>query len=198
MIFLELFLTFFKIGLFTFGGGYAMIPMIRQDVVDAKHWLTSAEVNEFIGIAESTPGPFAINIATFVGMNEGGVLGALCSTLGVVMPSFIIILIIAKLYSKMKKSNNFVFDTALSSVRPIIVGLIGVAFIDIFAGTCLGGVDVANSATYVNIQNTDFIAIGIAVLMFILTKTVKKFSPIMVVISSACLGMLCYGIESII
>lgn len=90
MIYLELFFTFFKIGLFTFGGGYAMIPMIQQSVV-AKGWLTVDEVMSFVGIAESTPGPFAINIATFVGMSQSGILGAVCTTLGVVMPSFIII-----------------------------------------------------------------------------------------------------------
>ena len=94
MIYLKLLWTFFKIGLFTIGGGYAMIPMIKSEVV-AVGWLTESELLDFMAISESTPGPFAVNVATFVGFNEAGVLGALCSTLGVILPSFIIILIVS-------------------------------------------------------------------------------------------------------
>lgn len=85
MINLYLFLTFFKIGLFTFGGGYAMIPMIQQDIL-SHGWLTQQQLIDFIAISESTPGPFAVNIATFVGMSQSGVAGAVCATLGVVLP----------------------------------------------------------------------------------------------------------------
>ena len=80
MIFLELFWTFFKIGLFTIGGGYAMIPLIRTEVIDSHGWMTLDQFSEFVGIAESTPGPFAINISTFCGMNTAGLLGSLCAT----------------------------------------------------------------------------------------------------------------------
>ena len=196
MIYLDLFLTFFKIGLFTFGGGYAMIPMIRQDVVTVKGWLTESQINEFIGISESTPGPFAVNIATFVGMNEASVGGAICATLGVVLPSFIIIYIIAKVFSRMQKKGNRLLDATLTSVRPIVVGLIGVAFIDIVCGVCFGGIDIARPETYANIMSTDFVALTIAIVMFVLTHTVKKFSPIMVVLSSAGMGMALYAIEN--
>ena len=99
MIFLELFWTFFKIGAFTFGGGYAMLPLI-QESVSAKGWLAMEELVDFVAVSESTPGPFAINIATYVGMETGGVFGAVCATLGVVMPSFIVILIVARFYQK--------------------------------------------------------------------------------------------------
>ena len=90
-ILLELFWVFFQIGLFTFGGGYAMIPMIQDLVVDEKKWVTYEEIMNFIAISESTPGPFAINMATFVGTTQYGLLGAIVATIAVILPSFIII-----------------------------------------------------------------------------------------------------------
>ena len=104
MIYLELFWIFFRIGLFTIGGGYAMIPMITQEIVDEKGWLTDTQLLNYIGISESTPGPFAINIATFVGTSQGGVLGGVVATFSVVLPSLIIILIFAAIYSKISKN----------------------------------------------------------------------------------------------
>ena len=94
---LELFLTFFKIGGFTFGGGHAMIPLIQRETVENKKWITDEDILEIIAIAESTPGPVAINSATFVGYRTAGFWGAVCATLGVVLPSFVIILVIAYL-----------------------------------------------------------------------------------------------------
>ncbi|MBR4703935.1 MAG: chromate transporter [Oscillospiraceae bacterium] len=92
----RLFTTFFKIGAFTFGGGYAMIPLIQRETVETRKWITDEDVLEIIAIAESTPGPIAINSATFVGSRVAGVPGALCATLGVILPSFVIILIVAR------------------------------------------------------------------------------------------------------
>ncbi len=92
----RLFATFFKIGAFTFGGGYAMIPLIQRETVETRKWITDEDVLEIIAIAESTPGPIAINSATFVGSRVAGVPGALCATLGVILPSFIIILLVAR------------------------------------------------------------------------------------------------------
>ena len=94
---LSLFLTFFKIGGFTFGGGHAMIPLIQKETVENKKWITDDDILEIIAIAESTPGPVAINAATFVGYRTAGILGAACATFGVVLPSFLIILAIAYL-----------------------------------------------------------------------------------------------------
>ena len=94
-IFLRLFLTMFKIGLFTFGGGYAMIAVFENEFVSNKKWIEHEEFTDLIAIAESTPGPIAVNIATFVGATQGGVIGALCATLGIILPSFIIILVIS-------------------------------------------------------------------------------------------------------
>lgn len=121
MIFFELFYTFFLIGLFTFGGGYAMIPMIQEQVV-SKGWITESNLTDFIAVSECTPGPFAINISTFVGNSVGGVFGAICSTVGVILPSIIVILIIAMIMKKFMK-NKYV-QGALKGVRPIVLALI--------------------------------------------------------------------------
>ena len=91
----QVFLSFFKIGAFTFGGGYAMIPLIQNEAVEKRHWVTDDDILEVIAIAESTPGPIAINSATFVGYKAAGVLGSVCATLGVVLPSFVIILFLS-------------------------------------------------------------------------------------------------------
>lgn len=97
---LNLFLTFFKIGLFTFGGGYAMISTIRETIVEKKQWITDDDLMQIITIAESTPGPIAINMATYVGYKKGKILGSVFATLGVVLPSFIIIYLISLFLEK--------------------------------------------------------------------------------------------------
>ena len=130
MIFLKLFLTFLKIGATTFGGGYAMIPIMREAAL-SNGWLTEGELLNFIAVAESTPGPGAINMATFVGASQGAltplgalgrVLGAASATLGVVLPSFIIILIIAAFIRKFLEYKGV--NAALKGIRPVVVGLI--------------------------------------------------------------------------
>ena len=121
MIYLKLFLTFLQIGAFTFGGGYAMIPMMREQVL-SHQWLTEQEIINFIAVSESTPGHFAVNMATYVGTETAGILGAICATIGVVLPSFIIILIIAKIYLKFKE-NKYVAG-AMNGLRPTVVALI--------------------------------------------------------------------------
>ena len=123
---LTLFFTFFKIGLFTFGGGYAMLPFIQQEVMQNK-WLDEATFVNFVGISESSPGPFAINIATFIGMEKGGWLGSALATLGVVLPSFIVILIVAQFYLKFKESR--IVSGVMSGLKPAAVGLIAAAVI---------------------------------------------------------------------
>ena len=121
MIFLTLFYTFFLIGLFTFGGGYAMIPMIIEQVT-AKGWMTVNELQNFIAVSEMTPGPFAINIATFIGSKVAGIFGSICATLGVVLPSLIIIIIVAIILNKFLKSKYV--SAALYGVKPIVMALI--------------------------------------------------------------------------
>ena len=91
----QVFSSFFKIGAFTFGGGYAMIPLIQNEAVEKRHWVTDEDILEVVAIAESTPGPIAINSATFVGYKAAGILGSVCATVGVVLPSFVIILVLS-------------------------------------------------------------------------------------------------------
>ena len=104
---LLLFTSFFKIGLFTFGGGYAMIPLIQREAGEKQHWITDDDLTEILAIAESTPGPIAINSATFIGYRAAGFLGAACATLGVVLPSFLVISLLSSVLEAVK-DNRFV------------------------------------------------------------------------------------------
>lgn len=121
MIYLLLFLEFFKIGLFCFGGGFGMIPLVEQTVM-SRAWLTEAQFYDFIGVCESTPGPIAVNMATYIGSVQGGFFGSLCATLGVVLPAFIIILIVASILKNL--SENPYVKAFLKGVQPIIIALI--------------------------------------------------------------------------
>ena len=116
-----LFLTFFKIGAFTFGGGYAMIPLIQKEVVDNHKWVTADDILEVIAIAESTPGPIAVNAATFVGYKFGGFLGAFMATLGVVTPSFFIIVLLSSVISRFQ--DNKVVQYAFFGIRAGVLAL---------------------------------------------------------------------------
>ena len=183
MIFLKLFLTFFKIGLFTIGGGYAMLPLIQAEVL-ANNWLSEELLVNFIAVSESTPGPFAINIATYVGGTVAGegmalsLLGSACSTLGVVLPSFIIIMIVAKCFDKFKE-NKFV-KGIMSGLKPAVIGLIAAAVISI-----------GQTALFANGIRFDYGFICSLVIFlvscFLIFK--KKMHPIAVIVISALLGI---------
>ena len=126
MIYLELFLHFLKIGAVSFGGGYGMISLIRETVLE-NGWLTENEFLSFIAVSESTPGPLAVNMATFIGSSQGGVAGSFFATLGVILPSFIIIFIIAALIGNLLKYAGV--EAFLSGVRPCVAALVlGTAF----------------------------------------------------------------------
>jgi chromate transporter len=118
---LLLFLEFFKIGLFSFGGGYGMLPLMEETVV-GRNWITSEQFFDFVGVAESTPGPIAINMATFIGASQAGIFGSFLATLGVVLPSFIIILLIAAVLKNL--TNNPYFAGFMKGVKPVVTGLI--------------------------------------------------------------------------
>ncbi|MBQ7636630.1 MAG: chromate transporter [Lachnospiraceae bacterium] len=120
---LELFLTFAKIGGFTFGGGYAMIPLIQREVAENKKWITDKDLLDVIAIAESTPGPIAINAATFIGNRVAGVTGAVCATLGVVMPSFLVIVAISYAFEAFKhlKAVEYAFWGIRAGVTALIL-----------------------------------------------------------------------------
>lgn len=121
MIYLTLFLEFFKIGLFSFGGAFGMIPLIKETVL-SHLWLAESEFYDLIGVCESTPGPIAVNMATYIGSIQAGLLGSTVATLGVVLPSFIIILIVASVLRNL--TQNGFFKAAIGGIAPVIVGLI--------------------------------------------------------------------------
>lgn len=127
---LKLFLTFLKIGAFTFGGGYAMIPMIQKEIVENKKWLSDEEISDIVAIAETTPGPIAINAATYVGYKVAGFLGALAATVGVIVPSVVIILLIAMFFRKFK--DNIIVYYAFWGIRIGVLALIIKAMVSMF------------------------------------------------------------------
>ena len=151
MIYFQLFYTFFIVGLFTFGGGYAMLSLIQNEVVVNHAWITAQEFTDMVAISQMTPGPIGINSATYVGYAvTGNIFGSLLATIAVSLPSFIIILSICRIYEKFKKSN--VFASLMKTLRPVVIGMIGAAagilvtkdnFIDwtswiLFAGAFIG------------------------------------------------------------
>lgn len=187
---LDLFLTFFKIGSVSFGGGYAMIPLVTDEVI-AHGWLTYEQIMNFIAVSESTPGPIAINMATFVGSSQGGILGAILSTLGVVLPSFIIILIIASVIKGLLKFAGV--KAFLNGLRPVVVGLIVGTAITMFLSVIFSLETVKSGISF------DWKALVIFATVFathfIYKKATKKtISPILLIIISALLGMLLYGV----
>ncbi len=184
MIYLELFYEFFKIGLFTFGGGYAMIPLVKETAVD-KGWLLLEEFNAMIGVCESTPGPVAINMATFIGSTQGGILGSICATLGVVLPSFLIILLIASVLKRF--SENKIFKNFIKGVKPVVTALILSTGIILLA-ECIG-FNVDEIQFDFNIVTTCVFAL-ILILYIVFTKVFKKkISSILLIIISAGLGI---------
>lgn len=181
MIYLKLFLSFLKIGTFTFGGGYAMIPLIQEEVLN-NCWMSLEELIDFIAISESTPGPFAINIATFVGTAMGGLFGAICTTLGVIFTSFVLILIVAKNYDKYK--NSKVVKGLMTGLKPAVIGLILSAVISTFLTVFFPEGILLNTFTNVSFWKSMFIFVISLALVF------KKIHPIKVILSSAFLGII--------
>ena len=186
IIYLELFWTFFKIGLFTFGGGYAMLPLIQQAVME-KNWIAEQDFINFIAVSESTPGPFAINMSTYVGATVGGnAFGAICSTLGVVLPSFVIILIVAKIYDKFRK--NKAVEGCMTGLKPAVVGLIGAALISI-ATTVL----FPSGVTFEAFKSPAIYA-SLALFSITCVLAFKKVNPIVIICISAVVGILVVGV----
>ena len=184
MIFLKLFLTFLKIGAVSFGGGYGMISLIRDDCL-ANGWLTEEELLNFIAVAESTPGPITVNMATFVGSSQAGFLGALCATLGMVLPSFIIILVIAKFFSKF--AENKYIKTVLVSIRPFVVGMILSAGIYLMSSA----VGVKSYESMALDLRGVILTLILAVIMFAYKKIFKKPVPVITLIAvAAVVGIL--------
>lgn len=193
MIFLELFWTFFKIGAFTFGGGYAMLPLIQEQVI-AHNWLSEEAIVNFIAVSESTPGPFAINISTYVGSQVGGgeysgnlwftVLGSACATLGVVLPSFIVILLVARFYQQFKNSNTV--KGLMTGLKPAAIGLIASAVVSMAITVFIpNGFNLAifkGNELYIS-------AIIFALCTIFVFFKRKKIPPVLIICLAAALGI---------
>lgn len=189
MIYLRLFLTFLEIGAVSFGGGYGMISLIREKVL-GYGWLTEEDFLSFIAVSESTPGPLAVNMATFIGSSQGGFPGALCATLGVVLPSFCIILLIAALMRNLLKYAGV--NAALGGIRPAVVGLILGTALTMALGTLFGFSAVGDSVV------PDWRGLAILGILLALHALCRRFrhrppSPILMILLSAGLGILLYG-----
>lgn len=187
---LDLFLTFLKIGAVSFGGGYGMIPMLTDEVI-SHGWLTEAELMNFIAVSESTPGPIAINMATFIGAAKGGFFGALLATIGVVLPAFIIILIVASVVRGLLQFAGV--KGFLSGVRPVIVGLIIATGILLFMTVVIGYTEIGEPLDF---DYKALIVFSLCAAAYTVYKRIKKksLSPIILILFSAVLGILFYGV----
>lgn len=187
MIFLQLFWEFFKTGLFAVGGGMATLPFL-YDMSDKMGWFTHAQLADMIAVSESTPGPIGVNMATYVGFSTAGVLGALCSTIGIVTPAVIIILIVSKALEKFRQ-NKYV-DAAFYALRPCSVALIA------SAGFLVLKIALFNFDTFTAgdaiISVFNWKAIALAAVILLLTRYVKKtkdLHPIVFIVLSALVGI---------
>ena len=190
MIYLELFLTFLQIGAVSFGGGYAMISLIREKVL-MHGWLTEEELLNMIAVSESTPGPIAVNMATFVGSTQGGILGSLLATLGVVLPSFVIILIIAALIRNLLKYKGV--QAVLGGIRPCVVALILATALTMLLST-LFAFKTVDSTPVPDLKGLIIFAIIAAIATIFKRIRKKPLSPILLILISAGLGMLLYSL----
>lgn len=189
-ILLELFLTFLKVGAVSFGGGYGMISLLTEEVV-ARGWLTEAEFINFIAVAESTPGPIAINMATFVGASQGGFFGAILATVGVVLPAFIIILLIASVIKGLLKFAGV--NAFLLGIRPVVIGLIAATGITMAISVVCGVGKIGDAFALDWRAAVVFVAVALSA--FVYKKLHKKqISAIILILISAGLGMLLYGV----
>ena len=187
MIYLNLFLGFLKVGCFAFGGAYGAIPLIR-DVVMSFRWLSDEMLTYMIAVSESTPGPIMVNLATYIGSNQAGFLGAVIATLAVVLPSFLIILLVtASLKTALK--NKYV-QAVLRGLKPCVIGIVLATGIYMVLGNCLG----AFSAIKVNMQAIIITALLFAVIFGYKHFAKKKLSPIILIIVSAIAGVVVCGI----
>ena len=176
MIYLELFFTFLKTGLFTFGGGYAMLPLVQGDVL-SHGWMTQEEIIDFIAVSESTPGPLAVNMSTYVGRVTAGIPGALMATSGVILPSFIIILIVAGFYKKFRSSR--IISGSMSGLRPAVIGLIASALVSI------------GRAVFLPAGVVSWLNSGLSVCIFLVMTVLafKKLHPILIISLSGAVGI---------
>lgn len=173
MILLQLFLAFAQIGFFAFGGGYAILPLIEKEIVNNLHWLTHKEFLEVVTISQLTPGPIAINAATFVGYKVGGVIGSAVATISVCLPPVILVLIVVRFLKRFEA--NIWVNSVIKGLRPAVVALIASAAYSLVKG---GGI-------------TEVKGLVIAIISFIILRT-KKLDPILVLILAGIVGIIIY------
>lgn len=186
MIYLELFWSFIQIGLFSIGGGYAAMPLIQHQVVDLHGWLNMTQFADIITIAEMTPGPIAINAATFVGIRTAGLPGAIVATLGCVFPSCVIVMLLAFIYYRFKGLS--LVQGVLSGLRPAVVAMIASAGISLLILALYGQRELPAS-----LGGMDWIAAGLFVASLIVLRRFK-LSPICIMAGSGAIGALLYAL----
>ena len=169
-ILMDMFITFFKIGAFTLGGGYAMLPIIQKEVVEKKKWIGETEFLDMVAISQSAPGPLAVNISAFVGQKIKGLMGLITSTLGAILPSFIIIILVASVFLGIE--NSPVVQRVFQGIRPAVVALIAVPVIS------MGKTAKVNKKNFI-------IPLLAAVLVAIF-----KITPIYVILGAAAIGVI--------
>ena len=186
MIYLSLFLEFLQIGLFAFGGAYGAIPLIKEVVLE-NSWMNEEMFSNMIAISESTPGPIMINSATYIGNNQAGILGALVATLGVVLPSFLIILLIVTVFHKFLKNNKV--QMVLKGIKPCLMGVI------IATGLYMLGsiIIIPNSTQVIEYHSLIILTVLIVISGMFYLKNKKEISPIWLIIFSAVMGCLIFG-----
>lgn len=182
MIYLQLFLSFFQIGLFSFGGGYAAMPLIQGQIVKIHGWMTMSEFTDLITISQMTPGPIAVNSATFVGLRVAGYVGAVVATLGCILPSCIIVTVIVRLYLKYRKQD--ILQELLGGIRPAVVAMIASAGVSIFVTAVWSGIDM------ISIAGTKWNLVVIFAVSVVLLRKFK-LNPVWVMLLSGAMQVLC-------
>lgn len=172
LLLIKLFISFFKIGAFSFGGGYAMLPLLEKELIVKHQWISTIDFIDILAISEMTPGPIAINSATFLGYRVAGILGAIISTFAVALPSFIIITLMYKFINRFKNSKYV--SWAFKGIRPVVLGLIGAAAITV------------GKTSFIDIKS-----ILIAIFIFFLVS-IKKINAILVIVIAGVLGIILY------
>ncbi|MCD8036868.1 MAG: chromate transporter [Clostridiales bacterium] len=185
MIYLSLFWEFLKIGLFTFGGGYGSIPLIRESVL-SQGWMNEEMLTNMVALSESTPGPIMVNAATYVGASQAGILGAAAATLGVILPAFIIVLLVAVLLGKMLK-HKYV-QAVLEGIKPCLMGVILATGVYMALTAVLGDMDsiAFNLPALIILAALVLLSVGYSLIRK------KEFSPILLIIISAVFGIIVF------
>ena len=184
MIYLQLFWSFFQIGLFSFGGGYAAMPLIQNQIVNINGWLDMNAFSDIITISQMTPGPIAVNSATFVGIQMGGIAGAVIATFGCILPSTIIAIVLAKLYYKYKEM--LLMKGIMKGLRPAVVAMIASAGLSILTLSIWSGEAVSFAAEHI-----DFVAVGIFVAALAILRKFK-INQMWVMIGAGVVGAAAY------